>query len=236
MSVPACPPSSCIHDRQLSLCQSIHLGRRTAHHSQQPTNALAITDEASPLVLLSTQFFRGEQCAGARPHAGRCPAAVQWRRRSERGADAVTVLGGRALPSAVTQARSCRPAGGCRWRGMSGRRPCRSLLCCPPRPVRREDVRPAGRADIQCPGVRCPGVRCIGCPDGQAPVSARCRAVRTALGPRAARCGGRPPLGWARAGRRAAVVRERRGRLLASGRTGSNGTTLAMAGSHQGRP
>jgi hypothetical protein len=42
---------------------------------------------------------------------------------------------------------------------MSGRRPGRSLPC-PPRPVRRGDVRPTGRADVQHPRVRCPGVRC----------------------------------------------------------------------------
>jgi hypothetical protein len=48
---------------------------------------------------------------------------------------------------------------------MSGRRPGRSLPC-PPRPVRRGDVRPTGRADIQHPRVRCSGVRCSGvrCP------------------------------------------------------------------------
>ena len=50
---------------------------------------------------------------------------------------------------------------------MSGRRPGRSLPCPRPR-SHRDDVRPIGRADIQCPGVRCPGVRCIRCPDGQA--------------------------------------------------------------------
>jgi hypothetical protein len=44
---------------------------------------------------------------------------------------------------------------------MSGRRPGRSLPC-PPRPVRRGDVRPTGRADVQHPRVRCPRVRCPG--------------------------------------------------------------------------
>jgi hypothetical protein len=79
---------------------------------------LAITDEASPSALRSARNhrFRRAMRRGA-PYAERCRAVVQWRRRSGRGADAVTVLGGRALPSAVTQARSGRPADGRRSRG-----------------------------------------------------------------------------------------------------------------------
>jgi hypothetical protein len=103
-------------------------------------------------------------------------------------------------------------------------RPGRSLPC--PRPQsHRADVRPAGRADIQCPDVRCPGVQCIRCPDGQASgVRALPRCPR-----RAGSWSGSvwraaaPRLGAA--GRRAAVVRGRRGRLLASGLTGRDGTT-----------
>jgi hypothetical protein len=120
---------------------------------------------------------------------------------------------------------------------MSGRRPGRSLPC-PARPVRGGDVRPAGRADVQrphvrCPGVRCPGVRCI---QVSGRTGLRCprrrrRAVRAALDPGVARCGGPPRPGAA--GRRAAVGHGRRGCLPASGRTGRDGSALAVPGSHE---
>jgi hypothetical protein len=116
-----------------------------------------------PLLVASNSNTR-QQCAGPRPHAERCWAAVQWRRRSgprrrcrHRGA----VLGGRALPGAVTRARLGPPSGWSPVARMSGRRPGRSLPC--PRPQsHRGDVRPTGRADVQRPRVRCPvhpGVR-----------------------------------------------------------------------------
>jgi hypothetical protein len=89
---------------------------------------------------------------------------------------------------------------------MSGRRPGRSLPC-PRSRSRRGDVCPAGRADIQRPGVRCPGVRCPGvrCIQVSARTGLRCprrrrRPVR-ALDPGVARCGGPPRPGAA--GRRA---------------------------------
>jgi hypothetical protein len=63
---------------------------------------------------------------------------------------------------------------------MSGRRPGRSLPC-PQRPVRRGDVRPAGRADMQRPRVRCPRVRCprVRCPGVRCPGVRRNPGVRT---------------------------------------------------------
>ena len=50
--------------------------------------------------------------------------------------------------------RGCRRSRGCPDAGRAGR-------CLSARPVRRGDVRPTGRADVQHPGVRCPGVRGI---------------------------------------------------------------------------
>jgi hypothetical protein len=91
-------------------------------------------------------------------------------------------VGDRAPPGAVTRARSGRPAG-VAGREMSGRRPGRSLPC-PPRPVRRGDVRPTGRADVQHPRVRCPGVRTSRCPAGQALVSAALPPPCPRAGPR----------------------------------------------------
>jgi hypothetical protein len=131
----------------------------------------------------------------ARPHAGRCWAAVQWRRRSgprrgcrHRGA----VLGGRAPPGAVTRARSGRPGGGRRWRGcpdagQAGR--CRVRLV---RSAAGMSVGPTGRADVQRPGVR--GIQVSGrtglwC-------ARRCRrAIRAALDLEWLGAAGRP--GWA---------------------------------------
>jgi hypothetical protein len=94
---------------------------------------------------------------------GRCWVAVQWRRRSGRGAGTVT-----AEPSWVAERSRHRGPGEVgppsRWSPvarMSGRRP---AGCCPvrvPGPAVGVSVRPTGRADVQRPRVRCPGVRCI---------------------------------------------------------------------------
>lgn len=82
--------------------------------------------------------------------------------------------------------RGCRRSRGCPDAGRAGR-------CLSARPVRRGDVRPTGRADVQHPGVRCPGVRASRCPDGQALVSAALppRCPRRA-GPRSGSVAGRP--------------------------------------------
>jgi hypothetical protein len=182
------------------------------------------------------ESFSGEQCAGARPLLGGAGQLSSGSGGQGRGAGAVT-----AEPPGWPSAPRCRdpgevgPPGG--WSPvarMSGRRPGRSLPC-PPRPVRGGDVRlasarpvsrrPVSRRPVH-PGVRTDTLRC--------PRRSR-RASRAALDPgvgsvwRAA-----PRLGAA--GRRAAVVRGRRGRLPASGLTGSDGTTLAMVGSYEGRP
>jgi hypothetical protein len=109
----------------------------------------------------------------------------------------------------------------------SGRRSDRSLPCPRPR-SRRGDVRPTGRADVQRPGVRCPGVRCIqvsGRTGLRCPRRCR-RAVRAALDLEWLGVAGRPRVGAV--GRRVAVVRGRRGRLPASGRTGRDGAALAV--------
>jgi hypothetical protein len=58
-------------------------------------------------------------------------------------------------------------------------------------------------------------------------------AVRTALDPGMARCGGPSPLGAM--GSTCRVVRGRRGRLPASGLTGRDGAGLAVGGSDKGR-
>jgi len=101
-------------------------------------------------------------------------------------------MAGRAPPGAVTR------RGRAAQRVVTGRddvqTPARWSLPCSPRPVRRGDGRPAGRADIQRPRVRCPGVRCIR-------VSGRTRSGVRRAGPRVARCGGPPRPGAA--GRRA---------------------------------
>jgi hypothetical protein len=117
-------------------------------------------------------------------------------------------MGGQAAPDAATRARSGRPAGGRRSRGCpdtghAGRRPVRVL--CPPcgRPSHRSRGRPVSTRPVSTRPVpsRCPDGRASGCPR-------RCsRAVRTALAPGMARCGGPSPLAqWVR---RAAVVRGR---------------------------
>ena len=103
-------------------------------------------------------IVRGEQCAGARPDAGRCWAAVQWWRRSgppcrcrHRGA----VLGGRASAGAVTWARSGPPSGRSPARGCPRRRPGRR---CPVHLLWSAvgmSVQPVERtSNVQ--GVRCP--------------------------------------------------------------------------------
>ena len=109
-----------------------------------------------------------------------------------------------------------------------------------PRPLSaiRTDVRPTGRADVWCPGDGCPRDRGDpGCPDGHASgVHSRCsRAVRTVLDPGIRRCGGTGHIGapgWTcRCGRCAAWSS-----LPESGLAGRNGRTLAVRGSHEGRP
>ena len=140
-------------------------------------------------------------------------------------------MGGQA-PQTLRPGEVWPPSGWSPVARMSGRRPGRSLPC-PARPVRGGDVRPAGRADVQRPHVRCPGVRCI---QVSGRTGLRCprrrrRAVRAALDPGVARCGGPPRPGAA--GRRAAVGHGRRGCLPASGRTGRDGSALAVPGSHE---
>jgi hypothetical protein len=158
-----------------------------------------------------------------------------------------------SAPRCRDPARSGRPAGGRRSRGcpdagQAGHCPVRlvrSAVGTSVQPVERtssvraSSVRASGvqASGVQASGVQASGVQASGasgCPDGQASgVRALPRCPRRA-GPwsgsvwRAA-----PRLGAA--GRRAAVVRGRRGRLLASGLTGSDGRTLAMADSHEGR-
>jgi hypothetical protein len=111
-------------------------------------------------------------------------------------------VGGRAPPGAVTRPRSGAQRVSPVAR-MSGRRPGRSLPC-PPRPVRRGDLRPTGRADVRCPGVRCPGVWT----DRPAVSAALPPGCPRRAGPGVARCGGPPPVGRSgsrcRRGRRAA--------------------------------
>jgi hypothetical protein len=211
-----------------------HQTRQKPFTSLLPTNA--ITDGRHHSALLSPQtIFRGEQCAGARPHAGRCWAAVQWRRRSgpqhrcrHRGA----VLGGRAPPGAVTRVRSGRPAGGRRREDV--RTPARLVVALSPPPVPPWDVRPAGRADVQRPGVRCPGVRCPGVRTDRPPLSAAMppRGPRRA-GPGVAGVWGRPV---GRSGSRCPRCPRAGGRLPASGLTGSDGAAVGRARLPRGRP
>ena len=150
--------------------------------------------------------FRESSAPGARPHAGWCWAAVQWRRRSgpprgcrHRGA----VLGGRTPPGAVTRAKVGPPSG---CRGSRGcRTPASRSLPCPPRPaprgtsvqpVERTARRPgAGGLSVRTHGVRASSAgRTLWCPEARPP---RCPRA----GPGVARCGGPPLLGAA--GRRA---------------------------------
>jgi hypothetical protein len=167
------------------------------------------------------EIIRGEQCAGARPHAGRCWQLSSGGGGQGRGAGAIT-----AEPSWVAERPRRRdpgevgpPSGWSPAARMLGRRPGRSL------PVRL--VRSA---------VGCPSNRSSGRPAFRRPVPRRPRppGVRTdrplvsaalpppcprRAGPGVARCG-RPPRPGA-AGPRAPcpVVRGRRGRLPASGLT-----------------
>jgi hypothetical protein len=127
---------------------------------------------------------------------GSCPvAAVRTRRRCR------DRPGWPSAPKRRDPGKVGPPSGWSPVVRMSGRWLGRSLPCLRPR-SHREDVRPTGRADIQCPGVRTDrppvsrrpvhqvsgrtGLRC----------PRRCRAVRAALGPGVARRGG-PPLGRA---------------------------------------
>jgi hypothetical protein len=118
-------------------------------------------------------------------------------------------------PGEVGPPSGCRRSRGCPDAGQAGRCPVRLVRS------RRGDVRPTGRADIQRPRVRCPRVRCpvpSRCPDGPG------SGVRGAA---AALSAARWPLEWlgvaGRSGRAqrvdVPVVRGRRGRLPASGRT-----------------
>ena len=165
--------------------------------------------------------FGGEQpAAAARPR----------RRCRHRGA----VLGGRASAGTVTWARSGPPSGWSPARGCPRRRPGRSLPCPPPL-VRRGDVRPAGRADVQCPGRPMSGVQASGHPGVRTDklrCLRRCRhVVRAAPDPGVARCGGPPPVGptgrrapWSAGGVVACRLRpDEKG----------DGAALAVAGSHE---
>jgi hypothetical protein len=147
-------------------------------------------------------------------------------------------MAGRAPPGAVTRARSGRLAGGCRSRGcpdagQAGR--------CPVRLVRSAvgmSVQPVERtSSVQVSGVQasgaagCPGVRCIQV-SGRTRSGVRGAAAAPVRGLDTAWLGvvGRP----GRARRvDVSVVCGRRGRLPASGRTGSDGAALAVAGSHE---
>jgi hypothetical protein len=122
---------------------------------------------------------------------GSCPA-VGSRPRSRcrhRGA----VLGGRGFPGAVTRARSGRPAGGRRSRGMSGRRPAGHCPVRVPGPAVEMSVRPTGRADVQRPRIQRPvSSRPVSrCPDGQACGVHGAGAALSPAGPGVA-----PPFGW----------------------------------------
>ena len=126
------------------------------------------------------------------------------------------------------------PSGWSPARGCPRPRPGRSLPCPPPL-VRRGDVRPAGRADVQCPGRPVSGVQASGHPGVRTDklrCLRRCRhVVRAAPDPGVARCGGPPPVGPT--GRRApwsagGVVACR---LRPDGK--GNGAALAVAGSHE---
>jgi hypothetical protein len=120
-------------------------------------------------------IVRGKQCAGARPHAGRCCAAVQWRRRSgprRRRCHRGAVPGGRAAPDAATRARFGRPAGGrrspgCPDAGHAGRG--RVRVRCPPcaRPSNRSSRRPVSTRPVSTRPVSTRPVP-SSCPDGQA--------------------------------------------------------------------
>jgi hypothetical protein len=126
--------------------------------------------------------------------------------------------------------------------GMSGGRPGRSLPC-PPRP-----------SAVGCPSNRSSGHPASTGPVSRRPVSTspmsrrpvhpgvrtgrrcprRCRrAVRAALDLEWLAMAGRPV---GRSGSTCSVVGGRRGRLPASGLTRREGSALAVAGSHQGRP
>src|SRR4029453_14141535 len=127
------------------------------------TERLAITDEASPFVLLSTHLILGEQCAEARPHA----------EGTEQLLVAAAVGAGRQLvtaePSWVAERRRrCNleqglgtSAGGRRGRGRRGCPDAGHALRCPVRVLRPPNGPPStGRAGVRCPSDRCPGDRC----------------------------------------------------------------------------
>jgi hypothetical protein len=113
------------------------------------------------------------------------------------------------------------PSGWSPARGCPRRRPGRSLPCPPPL-VRRGDVRPAGRADVQCPGRPVSGVQASGHPGVRTDklrCPRRCRhVVRAAPDPGVARCGGPPPVGPSRS--TCPVVGGGAWSPAASGRTG----------------
>ena len=131
------------------------------------------------------------------------------------------------------------PSGWSPARGCPRRRPGRSLPCPPPL-VRRGDVRPAGRADVQCPGRPVSGVRC--------PVSRRPGiqvSGRTSSGVRGAAAtlsAPRRTLEWLGvAGRPRLAPAGRRARWSAGGVVAcrlrpdgkGDGAALAVAGSHE---
>jgi hypothetical protein len=150
---------------------------------------------------------------------GSCPvAAVSTRRRCR------DRPGWPSAPKRRDPGKVGPPSGWSPVARMSGRWLGRSLPCPRPR-SHREDVRPTGRADVQCPGVR----------TDRPPVSAALPRCPGRAGPWSGSAWWAAPRSGA-AGRRAAVVRGRRGRLPASDLTGSDGATLAVLGSHEGRP
>jgi hypothetical protein len=137
----------------------------TNHPSTRPR----VPDGSHHGALLSTQFFRGEQCAGARPLLGGAGQLSSGSGGQGRGAGAVT-----AEPSWLAErprcrdpARSGRLAGGRRSRGcpdtgQAGR--CRVRLV---RSAVGASVQPVERtSSVHASGVQASGAS--GCPDGQA--------------------------------------------------------------------
>jgi hypothetical protein len=96
--------------------------------------------------------------ASCRAVLGSCPVAAAVRDAGQVPSPR-SIRGWPNAPRRRTWARSGRPG------GVAGRKGCpdagRAGRCLSARPVRRGDVRPTGRADVQHPGVRCPGVRGI---------------------------------------------------------------------------
>jgi hypothetical protein len=181
------------------------------------------------------EIIRGEQCAGARPHAGRCEAAVSGgggqspqHRCRHRGA----VLGGRAPPGAVTRVRSGRPAAVAGAR-MSGPRPGRSLPCPRPGPaVGRPSSPSSGRptSGVQASGVQVSGVQVSGRTGLRCPRHCR-RAVRVALDLERL---GVEAAGWAQWVEVPPVSAG--GWSPASGLPGSDGAAVGRARRPRGRP